>query len=192
MKKLFINSGSWSLVLILFVAFPRVASPGTIVPVNIQMAILIKALSYDRRLSRSTGDIVIGVVKDSSRDNCTQTETGIMKSVKKMHRLTAHGRNFAVIAIDTSQLGETPVDVLYLTRCVASQAPEITTFSRKNKILTVTAVPSLMTANVGMGIFPSTDDHSTNQIVINLKQVRAEGAVFDSRFLRLTKILQTP
>lgn len=175
-----------------FVAFPRVASPGTTVPVNIQMAILLKALSYDQRLASSTGDIVIGVVKDSNRDNCVQTESSIIKSIEKMHKLSAHGRNFSVATVDLNRLAEKRVDVLYLTRCVASRAAEITSFSRKKKILTVTAVPGMMTDNVGMGIFPATDEHTVNQIVVNLKQVRAEGAIFSSQFLRLTKILETP
>ena len=192
MKKLFMNGGSWSLVVIFFLGFPRVASPGTTVPVDIQMAILLKALSYDRRLASSTGDIMIGIVKDSDQDNCVQTEAGIIKSIEKMHKLSAHGRNFGVAAVDLNRLAEKRVDVLYLTRCVASHAAEITSFSKQKKILTVTAVPSMMMDNVGMGIFPATDEQTVNQIVVNLKQVRAEGAIFDSQFLRLTKILETP
>jgi hypothetical protein len=155
------------------------------VPPKLQATIIIKMLEYDRSTQNQPGPIVVGVMAPKNDASSQQLQKQLTAGFEK--NFTVHGRAVEVHAFSLAELATAKPKLVYLTPGSAGEISAIIAVCEKHKILSVTGVPELMRNGVAVGLFPKA---AGTQIVVNLDAARAGGADFESRFLRIVKVLK--
>ncbi len=167
------------------------------VPVAVQMPIMVKILSFDRKLSaRAGGRLVIGVLFQGryrasahvAEDVCRSLDAmpvGALGSLQTLER--------SCVAID---LDDTPaldaalkrlgVQVLYVSPLRAFPLDAVFAASRAARITTLTGVTRYVETGLAIGVDMKGD---RPEIVINLAASRAEGADLTAHLLKLARVV---
>jgi hypothetical protein len=157
------------------------------VPLETQVPLLLKILTFDRTLSDASGEpLVVGIVFQGR--NRTSSEIG--EEVRS--RLQASARAIRVVAIDLDQtqdlraaLLRDGVRVLYVAPLQAVAVSAVAAATRERQVLSYTGVPHYVEQGLAVGI----DVNGMRpQIVINLAASRAEGALFSAQLLKLVRL----
>ena len=176
-------------LLIFFISLSNVLAQEIAVPVDIQLPLFLKLLSFERNLaSRSENEIIIGVVYQKFRTSL-ETKDEFQRVVDELAVKTLNGVPFRSIPIEIERevdleniILESDIHILYITPLRALSIEKIAEISRDLKVLTLTGVPEYVDLGIGIGIGSK---GQKPQVAINLASVKAEGADLSSTLLQL-------
>jgi len=165
-------------------------------PAEIQVPLLFKILTFDRRLAtRPPGDVmVIAVVFQTGYRASLVARNQIVDALKAMEDSTISGhpvRWVAVEWIDEEQvrlaLIRERTDVVYVTPLRGVELHPLIRTARAAGMTTFTGVPLYVEQGVALSIGIVRE---RPQIIVNLAATRAEGSDFTSQLLRVCKVVE--
>lgn len=165
-------------------------------PAEIQIALLYKILTFDRRLGdRAPGDdIVIAVVYQSGYRASLVARDQVVDAIKRMGTSTISGHpvHWVTMELDDAEslrlsLTRTRVDVIYVTPLRGVELAPIMTAARAEGVTTFTGVPRYVERGLALGVGLARE---RPQILVNLIAARAEGSDFNSQLLRVSKVVE--
>ena len=165
-------------------------------PAEVQVPLLFKILTFDRRLAtRPPGDVmVIAVVFQTGYRASLVARNQIVDALKAMEDSTISGhpvRWVAVEWIDEEQvrlaLIRERTDVVYVTPLRGVELHPLIRTARAAGMTTFTGVPLYVEQGVALSIGIVRE---RPQIIVNLAATRAEGSDFTSQLLRLCKVIE--
>ena len=158
------------------------------VPVQMQVALFLKVLTFDRNLVVSpVNEIVVGVVFQSGYRSSVNAKNVAMAALQ----VTGNQRKIRAIAIDLDRetlltaLPRHRPSVLYVAPLRAVEIGDLATTARNANVTTVTGV----THYISLGLAVSVRLQGERpKLVINAEAARAEGADFSAELLKLAQI----
>lgn len=165
------------------------------VPIEQQVPLLIKILSFDRNLRRNADkQIVFAILYQKKYRKSLDAKNDFEQAISKYSITKIDTLPIKLMAIDISEDSDLAsivninrVNVIYLAPVKATNIGEITALSRSKQITTTTGVPEYVNAGISVGIGTKSEKP---QILINLNSARAEGINFNSQLLKLAKIIE--
>jgi hypothetical protein len=178
--------------LALFVGAPASAAAQEMaVPVDLQIPLLIKILSFDRNLGDRT--VVLGVLYQRKYRASANVANEVRDAVKRLPRESAGGRPVRAVPIDlddtpslASALERHGVTVLYVAPLRSADLRALAAATRSSQVITVTGVPAYVETGLAIGVGVRGE---RPEIVINLVASRAEGADLGAQLLKLARIV---
>jgi len=162
-------------------------------PVEDQIPLMLKILSYDKSLMAHPDSIVVGVLYQDRFRQSLVTKDKAVDILNTFTTLSGHSLITVPVSIDNSipfsqELKEKHVSVLYVTPLRSYSLSNITEFSRTEQIVTLTGVPQYLKS----GLSVSLDSKGGKpHILINLNASLIEGARFHSQLLKLAQIIDS-
>ena len=183
-----------SLIIIsMFLITSELISQKMEVPVEIQVPMLLKILTFDRNLEKRSGKkLTIGIIYQSKYKESFDAKDEFIKSINKMSikRVKDIPINLVPIDVDSSDLegavSKNEVNALYIAPLRAFDIGKVIKVSQDNKILSMTGVIEQINSGISIGIGAKGDKPL---IIINLRSAKLEGADFSSQLLKLAKII---
>jgi len=183
-----------ALVFLLFTLGPTRAEKME-VPLDLQVSLILKSLSFDRALRERAGEeLKIGVlwlprVPDSraAKDDLSAILGGYAHREVEGLPITYKLIEYSSSDKLKKEIGSGGVDLLYITPGNMDNIAAITQVTQRLKLLTVTGIVGWVDKGVSLGIGLK---EGKPQIVVNLESSKAEGVDFDARFLRLAKVIK--
>lgn len=165
-------------------------------PVDIQVPILLKVLSFDRRLTDTRRpDLVLGVLFQSGYRTSAGVKGSVMEAAARAGSDDIAGRRLTVVAIDADEKGalearllKSRVEVLYVTPLRALDLASIVTAARSVGALTLTGVPEYVRSGLSIGLDLKRD---RPEILVNLKAARAAGADLAAPLLKMATLVES-
>lgn len=166
-----------------------------LVPIDVQVELISKILTFDRALRPRNGDTIIVAVlyQKMFRPSNTAKMDFLDFAVSGKLRVFG-GLPYKILTFEiTSTLQEIDpvklnmIDVLYVSPLRSVDMDDLQTSTRRRKILTVTGVPEYVERGLALGIDMK---GQKPQILINLPAAKAEGADFSSRLLNLARVIR--
>jgi hypothetical protein len=183
------------LVAILIVLWAVVAQTQEMaVPVDVQITLFLKILTFDRNLKKRVGDeIVIGIVYQEKFRKSLNVKDKFVDAMEESRIKKLEDTPIRLMPIDISDktelarvVSEHPIDMLYIAPLRAVEIKTITAVSREKQITTLTGVPDYVESGLAVGIGIK---GKKPQLLINLSAAKAEGANFRAQFLKLAKVI---
>jgi hypothetical protein len=177
-----------------FTATPPAAAQRMAVPVEVQIPLMLKILSFDRvRTARRDQTLVVGVLHQRGyRESAVVAD----EVVRVLLAARDPGWLVSVIPIDldnTVDLGEVltraRIDVLYVTPLRRVSLRQIIAASRTRHVTTLSGVPAYVGSGIAVGIDLLED---RPKILVNLEASRAEGAQLSAELLQLARLVEGP
>lgn len=168
--------------------FPRVARAGDEVSTR-HVAILTRALAYDRDLKARAGDLVtIAVVYKPGSPDADR----VVSTFKEIERLTLQGLPVRVVSVPVSadlasKLRSEKASAAYLVDGLDDSLDTVLGVSRQNKVVTMTTRESYVQRGASVAVVMA---GGRSKLVVNLKASRAEGAKFSSDLLAVATVLR--
>jgi hypothetical protein len=165
-------------------------------PAEVQIPLLFKILTFDRRLgARPQGKvIVIAVVFQTGFRASLVARNQIVDALKTMEDATISGHPVRWVAVewkDGEQLRQALIrertDVVYLTPVRGVELDPITSAARAGGMTTFTGVTRYVEHGLALSVGIVRE---RPQIIVNLPATRAEGSDFTSQLLRLCKVIE--
>jgi hypothetical protein len=163
------------------------------VPVEVQVPLLLKILTFDRTLAAKGHDsLVIGVVFQGHYRTSIGVADEVSRALATAGRNPNAGRVLRVVTIDLDEsgpLGATlareGVQALYVTPLRAVATSAVTAATRERQVISLTGVTRYVEEGLAVGLDANGE---RPQIVINLAASRAEGAAFAGQLLKLARL----
>ena len=179
---------------------PLPANAGAnILPSDIFLVIMLKALSYDRNIDRlSEGKIVIGVVYingDKQAQDFAWKIKDNFANVQSQSQIKNLPTEIKVLSFDKNVSRETFEEQLQQNHLsavvVASQDPGINKIifetTRKLAVNSICYSSACVEEGAGLGIFLK---YNSPRMVVNLQVVKQEGSDYNARFLALCEVVK--
>ncbi len=165
------------------------------VPVEVQVPLLAKILSFDRNLAaRSERELVLGVLFQRRYRTSANVADEVRDAVRRLPPGAVGGRRVRTVPIDLDDtpdletaLGRNGVLVLYVAPLRAADIRALASICRSLRVTSITGVPSYVESGVSVGIGVRGE---RPEIVINLVASRAEGADLNAQLLKLARIVE--
>ncbi len=180
--------------LLLLVASASLAADD--VPAAAQASILLKVLSYDRKLeARATGVVKIAIVFRPG-DSASESSKGALGSAfdEAGAQFNVAGMKVKTVAIPFGGIAKLEGDLVrekatavYLCEGLGDEIGAIVKATQGHSMLTLSGSDAYVKSGASVAVARR---GSKSAIVINLKSSRAEGADLDSRLLRLAEIVE--
>lgn len=163
------------------------------VPMDLQVQLLMKILSFDRNLKTRVGtELVIGIIYQSKFSFSYNAKEEFLASVNRLPQKEIESIPIRVVPINIEDetkidgaILNNDVDILYLTPLSTVDVNKISEICQAKKILTIAGIPDY----VESGIAVSLGIKGTKpKIIINLPAAQAEGSDFSSRLLNLADV----
>jgi hypothetical protein len=191
-----VASAAVVLVLLLAIAVSGAAEDMP-VPVETQLPLLLKVLTFDRHLQRTMGDeLVIAVLYQERFRQSLLVKEGLEQAAAASELSLVAGTPFRLMPLALDGVDGSPdlierlvaaeADVLYIAPLRAVALGQITVASRSLGLLTMTGVPAYVDDGITVAIEVV---RSRPRIVINLDAAEAEGAELSSRLLNLARVV---
>lgn len=173
-------------------AFQPLSAQEMDVPMRVQMPILLKVISFDRRLhARAPRDVVIGVVMQ--RGN----RASVVAHDQAVEVLTAPGTSVdgipvRVVTFDLDRqsvqdiLDNTVLTHLYVTPLRAIDIGELASLARAAQVTTMTGVSEHLDRGLSIGVGLRA---GRPRILVNVNASRAEGAELSAELLKLAELV---
>jgi hypothetical protein len=163
------------------------------VPIEVQVPLLLKILSFDRTLAAGSRDsLVVGVVFQSHYRVSAGVSDEVCRALAAAGRNTTAGRALRVVTIDLDQPGNLGaallrerVRVLYVAPLRAVATSAVAAATRERQVISLTGVVQYVEEGLAVAVDAKGE---RPQIVINLAASRAEGAVFAGQLLKLARL----
>ncbi len=164
------------------------------VPADLQVSLILKILTYDRVLKdRCPESVEIGILyiegnkeSESNRDQVLK----VFQNLGNNRTISQLPFNFKTVKWESEDklmeaITKQKINLLYVMPGQADNLGKIKAISQKQKILTVSGVPSYAKSglSVALGV-----ENQKPQIIINLPASKAEGVDFDSKLLRISTV----
>jgi hypothetical protein len=188
----------WSLVLGALVlgsgtAATSAAAQDISVPVEVQVPLLLKILSFDRTLAaRSEDSLVVGVVFQSRYRMSAGISDEVCRALAAAGSNPTATRALRVVTIDLDEPGSLGaallrdgVQVLYVTPLRAVAMSVVAAATREHQVISLTGVVQYVEEGLAVAVDANGE---RPQIVINLAASRAEGAAFAGQLLKLARL----
>lgn len=165
-------------------------------PVETQVPIILKVLTYDRQFERNSSDaLTIGIVHDPTDPESAKAMNEISdvfyenrdKTVKRLPL-----RYFQIEYTGQADLkrfsAEKSIGAYYITPGMRAAAlTEVLAVSQELSVTTITGVPDYVRLGVAVGIG---ERRGRPQILVNLPASRNEGSEFDASLLRIATVIK--
>jgi hypothetical protein len=158
------------------------------VPVQMQVALFLKVLTFDRNLVVSAGsEIVVGVVFQSGYRSSVNAKNIAMTALQ----VTVGQRKIRAIAIDLDRetlimaLPRYRPSVLYVAPLRAVEIADLAITARNANVTTVTGVAQYIALGLAVSVRLQGE---RPKLVINAEAAKAEGADFSAELLKLAQI----
>lgn len=182
-------------LILLFLFSGSLRSQEMLVPVDIQVELISKILTFDRALRPRNGDtIIVAILYQEIFRPSNTAKTDFLDFAGSGKLKIFGGLPYKVLTFEiTSTLQEIDpvklnmIDVLYVSPLRSVDMNDLRTFTRQKQILTVTGVPEYVEGGLALGIDMK---GQKPQILINLPAAKAEGADFSSRLLNLARVIR--
>jgi len=163
-------------------------------PIDIQLAMFDKILTYDRAFRTHVGDeVVVGILFQERYRASLLAKTSVLDAVERDGRTTIGRVPVRFIVIELTEgdaleqaVSEHAVDVMYVTPLRAYDLAAISRFGNTHNIITLTGVPEYVTAGIAIGVGLRGDKP---EILVNLDVCEAAGIELSSQLLRLARVL---
>lgn len=181
--------------LLIFLHLRPVYSQLMDVPVDIQYPLLLKILTFDRNFGKKTnGALKIGILYQEEWGKSVETKNELIEIIKNSSFFSLGNIPVRYQAIRVSehsdiksQLKNNNINVLYVTPMRMIKINDISYSCRESGILSFSGVIEYIESGLSIGVTLKNDKP---QILINVKSARAEGSDFDSRLLKISKIIE--
>jgi hypothetical protein len=157
------------------------------VPVEVQVPLLAKILSFDEARAPSRGPLVLAVVFQSRNRVSAGTAADVLARLAELP-------GFRVVPIDldetpdlAAELQRSAVQAVYVSPLRAVPPARVAVVSREHQAVTLTGVPGYVAQGLAVGIELSGE---RPHLVINLVAARAEGARFSAQLLKLARLVE--
>jgi hypothetical protein len=160
------------------------------VPLDVQLPAFLKALSFDRNLVESDGELAIGVVFDPKDKGSESTKDRLLEIHRELTRLRVKGQRVRLVAIpyeSESSLSAAGVKVLLIAPLSSSSLESVVRESARSDFLTLATDASDLDRGLAMGMEM---DGGRPRFVVNLDAAVDAGASFESSFLTLCRIVE--
>jgi len=165
------------------------------VPIDVQFPIFFKIFSYDKNLTQKVKDhfdlLIVYQRKFRTSLNIKNSAQSVLEG-KSFKYFNSSPVIIKSISIESASeldeyLAKNHIDCIYIAPLRAIHISEITSITRKRKILSTTGVVEYVEQGVSVGLAIKSEKP---QILINLPASKAEGADFSSQLLKLAKIIE--
>lgn len=165
------------------------------VPMSIQVPLLMKVISADRKLAeRSGSELVIGVFYQPRYRVSVATMESFVEAAGSPPTSPIAGQSARVIPVPIegepdweSLVVSNNLDVCYVTPLRAIGIADLLPVVRAHKTITCTGVPEYVDAGLSVGF----DTRGGKpQIIINVNAAKHEGIDFSSQLLNLARIVE--
>ncbi|MDP2207311.1 MAG: YfiR family protein [Bacteroidota bacterium] len=164
------------------------------VPVEIQIPLFKKILTFDRNLkTRAGNEIDIGVLFQKGFKLSSDVKNEFVTTASPTQD-SIDGLPVNIVALEysdepnlKSNLSKHNIDILYITPMRAVDLKMVSQLCQTHKILTITGVPQYIENGISVGLDIKAEKP---QIIINLQSTKAEGADFSSKLLNLAKVIK--
>jgi hypothetical protein len=163
---------------------------------DVQIALLLKILTYDRSFSvKNKSGVKIGVVFVAADPESVAVKDEILKTLALVADRTIKNVPIKAVALeykDPKSLAATVrsegINVFYIAPGNAASLQELLRMSHTRGITTATGVPEYVQRGVAIGIGIKADKKP--DILINLPSSRQEGSEFDASLLRIATVVK--
>lgn len=164
------------------------------VPAKVQVPLFLKILTLDRQLEATVGDeIVIGVVHQPQIRESWRAQEDFVAALAASPIRSVKGRPVRTVPLTVESIealqravAEQEIDVLYVTPLRAVEVRDLAAFARGHHFRTLTGVPTYVASGLAVGIGLK---GQRPEILVNLEAAAAEGADYNSQFLRLARVV---
>ncbi len=172
-----------------FVAALLPIQSSTGVPLDVQLPAFLKALSFDRTLPASDGELAIGVVFAPGDKDSESTKDRLLEIHRELTRLRVKGQRVQLVPIPYvgSSLGTAGVKVLLVAPLRASAIDGLARQSASADVLTLATDAAYVERGLAIGMEM---DAGRPRFVVNLAAAVEAGASFESSFLTLCRIVE--
>lgn len=190
------RAGTFCLSVLLLVKGPAgLPQTGKAVSADIQVPLLLKALTYDRTLGeKARGDILVGILykPDDAESEAVARSVAKHIAATSMQTGTDLPVYYRMIPYrDELDLGniirEEWVDVLYLSPALDEFLQNVLPITAEAKVLSVTGVPEYVGLGVSMGV---EEQGGRAGMIVNLASAESEGSRFAGQFLSLCRVIR--
>jgi hypothetical protein len=164
------------------------------VAANRQVPLLLKILTYDRRLDRVGQHLVIGIVRSPTSsasakacEEVTNILQGYLGKTVKQIPLDYQWADFAGPDRLLAWAKAKKISVFYVAPGNEKNLAAILKVGQENGISSMTGVPAYVERGVAVGIG---ERQAKPQILINLESSKREGSEFDASLLRVATIIK--
>jgi len=165
-------------------------------PADVQIALLLKILTYDRSFqAKAKSAVTIGVVYVAADPESVKAKDEILNTLKLVADRTIKNVPIRAVALeyrDPAGLGKlvqkAGINVFYIAPGNADSLRELLRVSHTQGITTATGVPEYVQRGVAIGIGIKADQRP--DILINLPSSRQEGSEFDASLLRIATVVK--
>ncbi|HEV8198240.1 MAG TPA: YfiR family protein [Gemmatimonadales bacterium] len=192
------NRPRWLLLAALLTGSARaLAAQEMAVPVDVQIPLLYKILTFDRKLgARAAGDdIVIAILYQETFRTSVTARNQVQETTKRIGGTSILGHPVNWMWLELGQVTDLEaafvkygVDVIYVAPIRGVGLDRITTAARGKQVTSFTGVPEFVDRGIAVGIGLQRE---RAQILINLVAARAEGAEFGAQLLNLARVIET-
>ena len=165
-------------------------------PAGIQVPLLFKILTFDRRTgARPPGQvIVIAVVFQSGYRASLVAKNQVVDALEAMEHSTISGHPVRWVVVELKEreqlrlaLIHERTDVVYVTPLRGVELDPLVRAARAGGMTTFTGVPLYVEQGLALSVGIVRD---RPQIIVNLPATRAEGSDFTSQLLRVCKVIE--
>lgn len=173
---------------------PNLSAQEMAVSVEVQMAILLRVLEFDRDLADRVGDeLVIGIAYQRRNRTSLNARDAILGMSRGEPSVMGIRVKYVTIAISSDgsfgdSLRVNQVDVLYIPPLRSVRLEEIIAATAEHGVLTWTGVVEYIGEGVAVGVGAKGE---RPEIVINLDVAKAAGVQFSSQLLKLARLVDS-
>lgn len=175
-------------------AAPIAAAADSAIGIDKLVAILVRALAYDRSLDARAGDAVVVAVLSTNDRASRATSAAVLEAFKPLTSARLQGRPLSAVAVewtDAAALGvvitQHGVDAVILCPGLEPALPAIIELARRTKVTTLTTVPAFVEQGAAVGV---TMEDGKPRLLVNLTASRAEGSQLSSELVGLAKVIR--
>jgi len=187
---------TWALLAVAaLIGRPTVATAQEMaVPVDLQLTVFARALSYDRSLpQRAEGTLVMGIVYQREVRASVLAKDAVLAWVQSNAGAVSKQIDLKCVPIaltDTTDLRTAiqrhHVDVLYVAPLRSVNIGRITRVTREERVLTLSGVASYVRSGIAFGV---DEEARRTRILINLPASKDEGSDFTAQLLAVSQVI---
>jgi hypothetical protein len=183
-------------LLCLVLATPLKAAEAMPVAADVQVALLLKILTYDRSFAyKAKSGVSIGVVFAPADADSVRAKDEVLKTLARLEGRTIKNLPITYTAIEyrdpaglEKAMRTNRVNVFYVAPGNSLALAAVLKLSQTYAITTVTGVPEYVARGVAIGIGAKAGNKP--DILINLGASRKEGSEFDASLLRIATVVK--
>lgn len=182
------------IILLVLAAISVTSAQQLAVPVDVQLPLLFKVLSYDRTLSaKTTAQLHVGILFQRSVRASVETKDAVLalQAAGALNDLDGIPLEFVPIDITDepgwpATLAFIEPNILYVTPLHGVAVQSIATICRGHQIASITGVPEYVERGLSIGI---SGTEGKPQIIVNLSASIEEGLHIGSQALKLARLV---